>query len=93
MLLSPVIKVQGQPLALAESAQKSLSKAGVSVRDAIVEKVAAGRPVADNKDLGKKITFTVGDSKRVEESDLVLWTAGEFLQLPDQQTVHQHHLV
>lgn len=68
--------VQGQSPALAESAQTSLNKAGVIVRNALVERVAEGRSVASNTDLGKKITMSIDGKKQVEESDLVLWTAG-----------------
>lgn len=71
-----LFQLQGQSPSLAESAQKSLTKVGVSVRGALVEKVAEGRSVAGSPDLGKKLTLNINGKKQTEESDLVLWTAG-----------------
>lgn len=70
------LAMQGQSPSLVESAQKSLSKAGVSVRTALVEKVSAGRSVETCKDLGKKVNLKLNGKSVTEESDLVLWTAG-----------------
>lgn len=61
---------------MAESAQKSLNKVGVNVRNALVEKVAEGPGGGSKPDLGKKLTLNVNGKKQTEDSDLVLWTAG-----------------
>lgn len=76
--------LQGQSPSLREAAQKSLSKAGVSIRDAFVSKVAEGRTVKACADVGKKITLTMDGKSQTEESDLVLWTAGALLGLRNQ---------